>query len=751
MAFLRNLFAERQPEQPAPQAAGPSGGSSLPSVDAFVNSAPSAPSSGRPVQPAASCEEALRLAKVQHLYDLNQELSRCILSWKCSAEQAFVSISAVLATNDGLVLGSVHGLLREHAANVDNQFRECGVTHDGTTGPGASGEGTITLQLDKLAAAALVDMVFLTVELESQQASFGDLDELMLDLFVNSRRLGQVNILGDAQVAVCKRAVLAVLVKNVDGTNWQVALLCAPVPASSRSEGISGGSGGLPEELTSGLAQAVLRARREKSQQRAAGEVAATLRSERARIARLVDTGDIPEARKAQEALIEKLMDTPSGGLTQGGDDEGEDVLAREFRRLEDLQRLEEADGPSSTGASSSTGPYPTGAGSSAAASRPAISPQEAEELARIETLDEEGYQSIVALKQERALARFIKRAADKHDIRACREGDIGTIAQSHTADSGARSYDVLLEQLRACSAALTPPASFELPDEPFGGTSNQVEQDAAGAGRADEGRHDAMETQPVEQQPGSSTGPPADQNAAEAPVPSGEKEPAATEEVLEPQHGSIHGGTQVRWVGAEPAPLELSIAGRPCAALSGGIFVVPLLRAGRNGSVNSGLQTVFAAFPDGSEKEYPRAFNYWEPGVFKTVSPPRGPLPGGTRVRVSTSDLGATIETVLFDGVSAELTWRGASEAEAILPARHTEGSVAIEVHASNGNIATSDTEVFGYYAPSIFGGIGENVSMSDDGATVARDKGANCSVCIGSTSCILFTRLSRRFLTER
>jgi len=141
----------------------------------------------------------------------------------------------------------------------------------------------------------------------------------------------------------------------------------------------------------------------------------------------------------------------------------------------------------------------------------------------------------------------------------------------------------------------------------------------------------------------------------------------------------------------------------------------------------------VFVAFPDGSERDYPRAFTYWEPGVFKSVEPPRGPLPGGKNVRISTSELGAPIESVLIGGVSAELTWRGTSEAEAMLPARDCEGSVAIEVHASNGNIAKSALDAFNYYTPTIFGNIGFNVTVSNGGATALR-QGSTQVVCIGA-----------------
>merc|ERR1712072_1487323 len=122
------------------------------------------------VHAVSNVEEALGAAKVVSWLDLQKDFTSCTLSWCCAGgDKASLSVAAELATNDGFVIGSVHGLLREHAVNVDNQFRECGVTHTGPSGSQSSsrtGEECISLELNKLANASLVDMVFLTIHLQ---------------------------------------------------------------------------------------------------------------------------------------------------------------------------------------------------------------------------------------------------------------------------------------------------------------------------------------------------------------------------------------------------------------------------------------------------------------------------------------------------------------------------------------------------------------------------------------------------------
>jgi len=67
------------------------------------------------------------------------------------------------------------------------------------------------------------------------------------------------------------------------------------------------------------------------------------------------------------------------------------------------------------------------------------------------------------------------------------------------------------------------------------------------------------------------------------------------------------------------------------------------------------------------------------------------------------------------------------------VLPAADEEGEVKLEVLAWNGNKATSDAGLT-YYTPEIFGSVGDNITLSEDCATVTRIQGVNWLVCMGA-----------------
>jgi len=191
-----------------------------------------------------------------------------------------------------------------------------------------------------------------------------------------------------------------------------------------------------------------------------------------------------------------------------------------------------------------------------------------------------------------------------------------------------------------------------------------------------------------------------------------------------------VKGGLQVRWVGEGPAPVEVRIGGRPCAALEGSVFIVPMCRAG-------GSQTVVVVFGDGNELVFPEAFNYWEPGVFQSLEPSAGPITGGRIVRVTTSDLGAAISEVLVDGVTCE--FKDGSEAtsimaEVVLPPREAEAMVSVEVRAENSNCATSASDAFRYYVPEAFGLVSERIVLAEAQRKATRTEGVTSGVCISA-----------------
>lgn len=201
----------------------------------------------------------------------------------------------------------------------------------------------------------------------------------------------------------------------------------------------------------------------------------------------------------------------------------------------------------------------------------------------------------------------------------------------------------------------------------------------------------------------------------------------------LEPCSGSTEGGTRLRWIGQHPAPMDVFIGGRPCAALRGGFFVTPMQRALDGGSSCTHTDVVLEDAA-GARCVYKGSFTYWAPGEILAVDPPDGPVQGVQHVRVSTTDLGACISEVRIGGVVCQFC--GTTTAvEAIVqpPAAGAEGPVVVEVFAPNGNCAILEAG-FSYYVPDVFGFIGDNVALSQDAMTASRFQGVNRAVCLSS-----------------
>jgi len=200
----------------------------------------------------------------------------------------------------------------------------------------------------------------------------------------------------------------------------------------------------------------------------------------------------------------------------------------------------------------------------------------------------------------------------------------------------------------------------------------------------------------------------------------------------LEPSSGSIRGGTELRWVGVEgeEPPMEVSVGGRPCAALHGCVFVTPM----RRGETATSSVDVVLEAADGTRFLYPHAFTYWVPGDIQVIDPPQCPMSGGQEVRILTSDLGAPISEVRVDGLVCGLLGSpSATEACFLSPLAEDEEEVSIEVFAANGNSARTDQGI-SFFTPEIFGSVGGHIAISNGGLTVTRTEGVNRAVCLGS-----------------
>lgn len=91
---------------------------------------------------------------------------------------------------------------------------------------------------------------------------------------------------------------------------------------------------------------------------------------------------------------------------------------------------------------------------------------------------------------------------------------------------------------------------------------------------------------------------------------------PEDTEPVLEPRWGPCAGGVEVRWVGAEPAPVSLKINGERCELVSDRTFMVPALKQGDSAQTQSGAQvSVTATFENGTIRSFLHLFEYFPPG----------------------------------------------------------------------------------------------------------------------------------------
>jgi len=202
------------------------------------------------------------------------------------------------------------------------------------------------------------------------------------------------------------------------------------------------------------------------------------------------------------------------------------------------------------------------------------------------------------------------------------------------------------------------------------------------------------------------------------------------------PLTGSMKGGTFIQWTDDRLAPMEMQIAGRPCATLDGGVFVAPM----SFGAV--GPQTVTVLFADsGHDEKYADAFAYWRPGEILAVDPNSFPSVGYRKVHISTTDLGSPISEVRIAGIECKMDGAPSnSEVDVVVPAVESEGGVQVIVKAENGNSAVSMPHVFSIYRSQSFRYVGENIHLSDDHRTATRHQGVFEGVCIGTHALRMF-----------
>mmetsp|Transcript_34713 Transcript_34713/g.63416 ORF Transcript_34713/g.63416 Transcript_34713/m.63416 type:complete len:688 (+) Transcript_34713:43-2106(+) len=193
------------------------------------------------------------------------------------------------------------------------------------------------------------------------------------------------------------------------------------------------------------------------------------------------------------------------------------------------------------------------------------------------------------------------------------------------------------------------------------------------------------------------------------------------------PRSGPTRGGVTIQWQGDDEAPWGVEIGNRPCAALDDGAYVIP--------RGLEGAQTIVVVMEDGKRHPCAEKFTYWRPGEFHSLSPDRASLVGGCVVNVFTSDLGAPISDVLFDGVAGTVGDGATTTAATVtVPQAADEGAVRVEVRAENGNAAVSLDGAFFFYEPVAFGLTGSRVQLEEDGRRATRKEGVNGGVCIGA-----------------
>lgn len=612
----------------------------------------------------------------------------CTLNWRAApGQQADLDLTAVLATGSGELMGEVDGRLAAHAPGVEHQWRECGVRHLGNSTFDSDGKEEITLELPKLAMSGIVECLVLTVKVRSGARQLEDVSAAEVVIaHEDGRRICEANLARDQSVAKAKCAIAAVFLRAPSGNNWSMAW--AQLPASN--DGVS----------QEAIVELLPRIRQTVSDRRAVSTERCQLQELEQRVERAAAEGDHGTAIVAQEELIQLMA---VGGSRPPSD------MNDAINRLEELQRLAVAASSAHGSASSANEPYL--------------------EQARIECLEELGYQEIASLKDSPAMAVYIKRVIEAHGGRV-NEDELAKLVPRYSGEQRVQTFEDLLAELRCCAWASLPPAqgsassSSDIPSSPapatVGPAPTFTPTDVAAAvlGSA---------VAPAVAPAAAPAAVPAVAPAMASPEIKASSGSAETAVLLEPSTGSVKGGTTVKWIGPGQVPAEMQIGGRPCAALEGGVFVTPNCRG------SAGPQAVVITAQDGSSQEFFGAFSYWSPGQLLSVEPARASLMGGKKVRISSTDLGASISEVLFGGISCELAGDAdSSSADVLLPQVEAEGSVSVEIRSQNGNSAHS-ADAFFYYAPELFGNVGSRVEITEDGQTAKRATGVTGAVCLG------------------
>lgn len=678
--------------------------------DAVTGTQQCGPGSG-PRCPSCRRFQATRKATPRLVQEMRGSTVRCSLRWRTVAgARADLDLSAFLVAAGGIYLGKVYGKLADDAPNIAQQFSDCGVTHLGAApvGPGAR-EEIVELDLEALRQEDnLVAYIFIRAGLRLGAGRVADVTEATVHVLQGGR--SEDFALDAAALAGDSGLITAVFLHDRQ-RGWLAAPLELPCSQADLRE----------EHLQDCMASLAAVA---DALPTGAPQDEAELRQSLQQVA----------AYEAQEALVSKLVE----GDCMGEDPSSSQRIERQLCRA-DLHSKEPALLRSAPAAPSAPSWPPHSASTAQFVSGEPPGMQDRTLPGLHEALSESGFQNVAAMKDTQAMKAFIRRVAVAHCGRNINESDLSVFAQYYSGERDTQSYMKLLSELHQASWATLPlgpistaqaAAQEDAPAQVLDVAASGLHagSDAGAGGAATAGRASCSSGAGSKATVGGfgSTG--GERLQVPGPVPLSQR--AIEPLPLEPCSGSVRGGTHLRWTGNSAAPWNLFIGGQSCAPLADGVFVAPLCR----GVAGCGVWTVdvVAEAEDGSRILYPAAFTYWCPGELESIEPARGSITG-LRLRVRTTDLGATISEVLLAGTACELGPASTCEATVQVPACPLEGCVAVEVRASNGNSARCEA-AFTFYTPEAFGPVGDRVDLTDGGRRATRTEGVNGGVCLGA-----------------
>lgn len=611
---------------------------------------------------------------------------QCTFNWSTAAAGLTLECSAYVAGEEGLPLGCVNAKLKDHAVNVAAQFQKCGIEHLGATSEGLGAlNHTETIQFD-LATMKQQDMfryVFVRVGAPTGVCYLSRLIEAQVQVIASGVVVLQVN-LASSRALFAEHGVIPILF-ILGKFGWYAShseISCAPTRLKEESlhETLADFAREADKHLRTHLSN-----REEEDMAKVIAQEAQSLDNPAsvqsmehltANVQAYMEDRNYALAMEAQEALIKALMDKME---RDGGDDHLPKQVAHELARMDEILQCSLSSGASS----SSTIPVD-----------PATVRQQQNVMqAAVEVLDEEGYRSIAMLTDANAMRAFILRVAVREQA-GLSEADLVNLAQQHSEAASKHDYESLVHELRA-TATLPGSSSGILPKLPSVATL--------------------------------STG------VLPSAIPSS---PDLLPCPIQPSSSSYKGGVQVKWIDSTiEVPLNISLDGRPCAPMDGGVFIVPCQRKVPENTSPWSMVDMEAFGIDGERRLYPRGFMYWQPGEILSIEPSRGSTIGGEEVHVHTTDLGGSMVELLIDGVPCKLVGTpSATDVIGILPPGERERDVLVQIQGSNGNVAGLENG-FHYFVTETFGDVGENIKVTNRGFSATRVAGVNRAICLSAS----------------